>query len=54
MIGELKKFEGDLAGKYFSMTDLSAEDEASLEADHFMLRQGDRFQEGAGLNDNWP
>jgi protein-arginine kinase len=43
IVSELVKFEGDLAGKYYPLADMSEEDRASLEADHFLFSKGDRF-----------
>lgn len=50
----LKSLEGDLAGSYYPLEGMSEEDRASLIADHFLFKAGDRFLEAAGLNRDWP
>jgi len=45
---------GNLAGKYYSIKDMSKEDKTSLIANHFLFKSGDRFLESAGLNRDWP
>ncbi len=50
----LSSLSGDLAGKYYPIAGMSEEDSASLIADHFLFKVGDRFLESAGLNRNWP
>ena len=48
------KFEGELAGKYYSLGTMSEEDRQQLVADHFLFKEGDRFLEACGLNRDWP
>ena len=50
----LNSFDGDLAGKYYSLSSLSDEDRNQLIADHFLFKEGDRFLEACGLNRQWP
>ena len=50
----LNSFEGNLAGKYYPLNDMSDEVRASLVEDHFLFKAGDRFLESAGLNRDWP
>ena len=47
--GAFAKFSGDLAGGYCPMIELDA-----AAPENHIFRQGDRFQEAAGLNRNWP
>ena len=50
----LNTFDGDLAGKYYSLASLSDKDRDQLIADHFLFKEGDRFLESCGLNRQWP
>ena len=50
----LSLLEGNLSGKYYPINGMSEADSASLIADHFLFKAGDRFLETAGLNRNWP
>ena len=50
----LGKLDGDLAGKYYSLSSLSDEERNQLIEDHFLFKEGDRFLEAAGLNRDWP
>eukprot|EP00730_Choanoeca_flexa_P005119 TRINITY_DN11879_c0_g3_i2.p1 TRINITY_DN11879_c0_g3~~TRINITY_DN11879_c0_g3_i2.p1 ORF type:complete len:587 (+),score=163.54 TRINITY_DN11879_c0_g3_i2:439-2199(+) len=50
----LNKLEGDLAGKYYSLSSMSEEDRKQLVADHFLFKKGDRFLQSAGANRDWP
>ncbi len=50
----LSKFDGNLAGKYFPLNNMSKEDQESLIKDHFLFKEGDRFLDAAGLNADWP
>ena len=50
----LGKLDGDLAGKYYSLSSLSDEERNQLIEDHFLFKEGDRFLESAGLNRDWP
>lgn len=47
-------FTGDLAGKYYSLSSLTAEQRQQLIDDHFLFKEGDRFLEACGLNRDWP
>jgi creatine kinase/arginine kinase len=50
----LSSLDGKLSGKYYPLNGMSEEVSASLIADHFLFKAGDRFLETAGLNRNWP
>ena len=50
----LNGFSGNLGGRYYPLNNLSEEDRASLIADHFLFKAGDRFLKDAGLNRDWP
>ncbi len=50
----LNSLTGSLSGKYYPIEGMSEEDRASLIADHFLFKAGDRFLESAGLNRDWP
>ncbi len=54
VIQALNSFEGDLAGKYYALNNMSAEDQKQLIEDHFLFKEGDRFLEACGLNRDWP
>ena len=47
-------FEGDLAGTYYSLGNMSEADRQQLVDDGFLFKEGDRFLEAAGLNRDWP
>ena len=49
----LNSLPGDLAGTYYSLSDLGTA-EAALVENHFLFKQGDRFMEAAGSNRHWP
>lgn len=50
----LSTLQGELAGEYFPLLGLSENAQNSLIKDHFLFKEGDRFLESVGLNDNWP
>lgn len=50
----LKGFSGELKGKYYSLEKLTKSQKESLIKDHFLFKQGDRFLQSAGLNNDWP
>jgi len=50
----LCSFDGNLAGSYYPLNNMSEEDSKSLIEDHFLFKAGDRFLEAAGLNRDWP
>ena len=52
--GALSKMTDELAGKYYPLKGMSAEDQKQLIEDHFLFKEGDRFLEACGLNRNWP
>ena len=50
----LKSFTGDLAGTYYPLNNLSEAQRKHLIEDHFLFKEGDRFLEAVGLNNDWP
>ena len=50
----LKKFDGEPAGKYYSLKTMSEEDRKQLIEDHYLFKEGDRFLAACGLNRDWP
>jgi len=53
VVDELSTLEGDLAGVYYPLYNMSQEVQAQLIKDHFLFKEGDRFLESAGLNRDW-
>lgn len=49
-----KKFDGDLAGKYVYMKDLSAEEQAKMVNDHILFHNRDEYIQKAGMFNDWP
>jgi len=50
----LADFDGDLAGKYYSLPKMSETERKSLIADHFLFKGGDKYLESCGLERDWP
>jgi len=50
----LNSLDGDLAGSYYPLNNMSAEIKDILIKEHFLFKAGDRFLQSAGLNRNWP
>ena len=50
----LQSFEGDLKGSYHPLDKLTPEVRQNLIDDHFLFKEGDRFLEACGLNQDWP
>lgn len=50
----LNNLKDSLAGEYSSLAHMSKEQQISLVAQHFLFKQGDRFLDSAGLNNDWP
>ncbi len=50
----LSELTGSLAGHYYSLDSLKDSEKTQLINDHFLFKQGDRFLQSAGLNNNWP
>ena len=46
--------EGELAGTYYALNQMSEEDRKLLIEHHFLFKEGDRFLESCGLNRDWP
>jgi protein-arginine kinase len=53
-VSALNEFKGDLAGKYYSLGNMSDSDRKQLIADHFLFKGGDKYLESAGLEREWP
>ena len=49
-----KSFTGELAGTYYALGAMTAQDRNQLIEDHFLFKEGDRFLESCGLNRDWP
>lgn len=50
----LSELTGELAGRFYSLSDLSKEVQQQLIDDHFLFKEGDRFLEAANANRFWP
>ncbi len=50
----MNSFEGELSGKYYSLSSLTEEERKQLIEDHFLFKEGDRYLEACGLNREWP
>ena len=50
----LNSLSDSLAGIYYPLQGMSEVQQATLIADHFLFKAGDRFLEAAGLNRDWP
>ncbi|CAA6802320.1 MAG: Putative ATP:guanido phosphotransferase YacI (EC [uncultured Sulfurovum sp.] len=50
----LNGFEGELAGAYHPLLEMSQEVQLQLIEDHFLFKDGDRFLESSGLARHWP
>ncbi len=53
VINALSNLEGDLAGVYYPLYNMTQEVQEQLIKDHFLFKEGDRFLESAGLNRDW-
>jgi len=54
IVTALNDLDGDLAGSYYTLSDMEEEVRQQLVNDHFLFKQGDRFLESAGANRDWP
>jgi hypothetical protein len=54
VVEAVNAFEGDLKGTYFPLNNMTDEDKNQLIADHFLFKEGDRFLEACGCNNDWP
>ncbi len=54
VVEALNKFDGELAGKFYSLGEMSEADRKQLIEDHFLFKEGDRYLEACGLNREWP
>lgn len=50
----LATLSGELQGDYHAITSLSEQQQQSLVEQHYLFKQGDRFLQSAGLNNDWP
>jgi protein-arginine kinase len=50
----LSEFTGDLKGKYYSLSKMTANEKKQLIADHFLFKGGDKYLESCGLERDWP
>ena len=50
----LSSLEGELKGKYYPLNGMSQDIQNQLIKDHFLFKEGDRFLQEAGLNNDWP
>merc|ERR1712127_1114042 len=54
VVAACNTFEGDLAGKYYSLDTMSKEDSDKLTADHYLFKEGDKYLTAANMNRDWP
>ena len=50
----LSEFDGELAGKYYSLAKMTEQEKKQLIADHFLFKGGDKYLESCGLERDWP
>lgn len=50
----LAEFQGELAGKYYSLGKMTDAERKQLIADHFLFKGGDKYLESCGLERDWP
>ncbi len=50
----LRELAGELAGRYYPLSGMDQATRQRLIQDHFLFKEGDRFLESAGLNQDWP
>ena len=53
VVNALGSLEGELAGVYYPLYNMTQEVQDQLIQDHFLFKEGDRFLESAGLNRDW-
>lgn len=46
----LSSFDGELKGKYYSLSSMTDSERQSLIDNHFLFKEGDRFLDACGLN----
>ncbi len=54
VVEALEQLDGELEGEYYPLLGMSKEIQDNLIKDHFLFKEGDRFLDAAGLNNNWP
>ena len=54
VVAAVNALEGELEGNYFPLLGMSKEVQEALIKEHFLFKEGDRFLQAAGLNNNWP
>jgi creatine kinase/arginine kinase len=50
----LAEFDGELKGKYYSLSTMTESEKKSLINDHFLFKGGDKYLESCGLERDWP
>lgn len=50
----VESFDGELAGAYFSMKDISAETQTEMVKRHILFKKGDEYLMDAGCYRFWP
>lgn len=50
----LSEFTGELAGKYYPLSSMTAAEKKQLTEDHFLFKGGDKYLESCGLERDWP
>lgn len=50
----VESFDGELAGAYFSMKDISSETQAEMVKRHILFKKGDEYLQDAGCYRFWP
>merc|ERR1711988_804846 len=54
VVSALNEFEGELAGKYYSLATMTEAEKKQLIEDHFLFKGGDKYLDSAGLERDWP
>jgi arginine kinase len=54
VVSALNEFDGELAGKYYSLAKMTATEKNLLINDHFLFKGGDKYLESCGLERDWP
>ena len=54
VVSALSKFDGELAGKYYSLGNMTKAEERQLIDDHFLFKGNDKYLQSCGLERDWP
>jgi len=54
VVSALSKFDGELAGKYYSLGSMTKAEERQLIDDHFLFKGNDKYLQSCGLERDWP